>query len=82
MSATVPSAPEPPVTEPLVNTPPKPAGQQAIDRLVERLGGEGKGLEVAKLVTRYGGYGDDPEAAKELYSQLRALLLEDSALPS
>lgn len=60
--------------------PPKPAGQQAIDRLVERLRGEGKGLAVAKLVTRYGGYGDAPEAAKELYSQLRALLLEDSAL--
>ena len=64
------------VSEPSIQ---KSAGQQAIDRLVERLGGEGKGLEVAKLVTRYGGYGDDPGAAKELYSQLRALLLEDSA---
>ncbi len=66
------SASEPPA--------PKPAGQQAIDRLVERLRGEGKGLAVAKLVTRYGGYGDDPEAAKELYSKLRELLLEDATL--
>ena len=63
---------------------PKPAGQQAIDRLVERLKGEGRGLEVAKLINTYGGYGQDKDAARELYSQLRALLLteertEDSA---
>lgn len=66
-------------------TPPlseKPAGQQAIDRLVERLRQEGKGLEAAKLVMNYGGYGEDAEAARELYSKLRALLLEkDGALP-
>ena len=72
-SSVSPSRGQPPADEPPA---PKPAGQQAIDRLVERLRGEGKGLEVAKLVTTYGGYGDDPEAAKELYSQLRALLLK------
>lgn len=79
-----PEALEPETVAPPVSAPPapKPAGQQAIDRLVERLRGEDKGLEVAKLVTRYGGYGDDPEAAKELYSKLRELLLEDSASPS
>lgn len=65
----------PPVTE-------KPAGQQAIDRLVERLRQEGRGLEAAKLVMNYGGYGEDAEAARELYSKLRALLLEkDGSLP-
>lgn len=65
----------PPVSE-------KPAGQQAIDRLVERLRQEGRGLEAAKLVMNYGGYGDDAEAARELYSKLRALLLEkDGSLP-
>ncbi len=52
----------------------KPAGQQAIDRLVERLGAEGKGLEVAKLINAYGGYGTDPNAARELYARLRELL--------
>ena len=66
-----------------VLTPPsatKPAGQQAIDRLVDRLNEAGRGLEVAKLVNSYGGYGQDKDAARELYSQLRALLLtEDSA---
>ena len=76
---TAPEATTPPASEPQAQ---KPAGQQAIDRLVERLRGEGRGLEVAKLVTRYGGYGDDTEAARELYSKLRALLLENSALPS
>ena len=53
---------------------PKPAGQQAIDRLVERLKAEGRGLEVAKLVIAYDGYGTDPNAARELYAKLRELL--------
>ena len=52
----------------------KPAGQQMIDRLVERLKEEGHGLQAARLLVRYGGYGKDPEAARELYAQLRALL--------
>lgn len=59
----------------------KPAGQQAIDRLVERLRQEGLGLEAAKLVMNYGGYGDDAEAARELYSKLRTLLLNKESLP-
>jgi hypothetical protein len=54
---------------------PKSAGQQAIDKLVERLEAEGRGKEVAKLIVQYGGYGQNPEAARELYSKLRALLV-------
>lgn len=54
---------------------PKSAGQQAIDKLVERLEGQGMGKEVAKLIVNYGGYGQNPEAARELYSKLRALLV-------
>jgi hypothetical protein len=53
----------------------KPAGQRAIDRLIDRLRAEGKGLAVAQLVVRYGGYGNDPATARELYAQLRGLLL-------
>jgi hypothetical protein len=52
----------------------KPAGQQAIDKLIERLREEGQGLEAAKLLIRYGGYGQNPEAARELYGKLRDLL--------
>lgn len=52
----------------------KPEGQQAIDRLVERLKSEGSGLEAARLLVKYGGYGSDPEAARELYGKLRELL--------
>jgi hypothetical protein len=52
----------------------KPAGQQAIDKLVERLRQEGQGLEAAKLLIGYGGYGQNPEAARELYAKLRDLL--------
>jgi hypothetical protein len=55
--------------------PAKSAGQQAIDKLVERLEGQGKGKEVAKLIVKYGGYGQNPDAARELYSKLRALLV-------
>jgi hypothetical protein len=58
---------------------PKSAGQQAIDKLVERLEGEGKGKEVAKLIVQYGGYGQNPEAARELYGKLRALLVDGSS---
>lgn len=56
----------------------KPAGQRAIDRLLERLKDEGLGLQAAKLVVEYGGYGSDPQAARELYAQLRGLLLTRS----
>ncbi|MDF1523535.1 MAG: hypothetical protein P1P87_12080 [Trueperaceae bacterium] len=52
----------------------KPTGQQMIDRLVERLKDEGQGLAAARLLVRYGGYGKDPDAARELYAQLRELL--------
>lgn len=54
--------------------PVKPEGQQAIDRLVERLKAEGSGLEAARLLVKYGGYGSDPQAARELYGKLRELL--------
>jgi len=74
-------APEPPRAEPATPLaesppPPKPAGQRAIDRLLERLKEEGLGLQAAKLVVRYGGYGSDPQAARELYAKLRELLLK------
>jgi hypothetical protein len=59
---------------PLQETP-KSAGQQAIDKLVERLEQQGKGKDVAKLIVKYGGYGQNPDAARELYSKLRALLV-------
>lgn len=52
----------------------KPAGQQAIDRLVERLKEQGLGLQAAKLISAYGGYGANPEQARELYGRLRNLL--------
>jgi hypothetical protein len=55
--------------------PTKSAGQQAIDKLVDRLKAEGRGLQAAKLLTSYGGYGSDPAAARELYAKLRELLL-------
>ena len=53
---------------------PKSAGQQAIDRLVERLKADGLGLQAAKLVIAYDGYGSNPDAARELYAKLRELL--------
>lgn len=68
--------PAPPVAAPL---PAKSAGQQAIDKLVDRLKAEGRGLQAAKLLNRYGGYGSDPGAARELYAKLRELLLERPA---
>lgn len=63
---------EPPPPAP---APTKSAGQQAIDKLVDRLKAEGRGLQAAKLLTSYGGYGSDPAAARELYAKLRELLL-------
>lgn len=61
---------------PLVEAAPaKSAGQQAIDKLVDRLKGEGRGLEAAKLLNAYGGYGSDPQTARELYAKLRELVL-------
>jgi hypothetical protein len=52
-----------------------PEALQMIDRLVERLKEEGQGLAAARLLVKHGGYGNDPAAARELYAQLRALLL-------
>ncbi len=54
----------------------KSAGHQAIDRLVDRLKQEGFGLEAARLLIRFGGYGQNPEEARGLYGELRALLLK------
>lgn len=68
------SEPAPPEPEPV-----KSAGQQAIDKLVDRLKADGKGLGAAKLLNAYGGYGSDPAAARELYAKLRELLLQGSA---
>ncbi|MGL4610006.1 MAG: hypothetical protein ACRCYY_10020 [Trueperaceae bacterium] len=61
---------------PTADTAMKSAGQQAIDKLVERLETQGRGKDVAKLIVQYGGYGQNSEAARELYSKLRALLVE------
>lgn len=72
-----PPAPEEPAPEPE-----KPAGQQAIDRLIERLRSAGLGLQAAQLVMEHGGYGADPEEARELYAKLRALLLEQGSATS
>lgn len=71
-------APEAPPLEP-PPVPEKPAGQQAIDRIVDRLREQGLGLEAAKLLVAHGGYGSDPQAAKELYANLRSLLLRKEA---
>ena len=54
-------------------------GQRAIDKLVDRLREAGLGLEAAKLVNAHLGYGNDPDAARELYARLRQLLLDRSA---
>ena len=53
----------------------KTKGQRAIDRLVDRLRDSGCSEEAAGLLVEYGGYGNNREAARELYSKLRALLL-------
>lgn len=69
VSDTVLEAPSPPAKVE------KPAGQQAIERLLERLKEAGLGREAARLVVACGGYGSGGEAARELYGKLRALLL-------
>lgn len=61
------------VTDPAA--PAKPDGQQMIDRLIERLKAQGQGLAAARILVRHGGYGKDPQAARELYAELRQLLL-------
>jgi hypothetical protein len=53
----------------------KPEGQQMIDRLIERLKAQGQGLAAARILVRHGGYGKEPQAARELYAELRQLLL-------
>lgn len=45
-----------------------------IDRLIERLKAEGQGLAAARILVKHGGYGKDPQAARELYGELRDLL--------
>jgi len=55
---------------------------QVIERLIDRLKDEGLGKEAALLVVRYQGYGSTPEASRELYGKLRALLLEKGAAVS
>ncbi|MEX2535466.1 MAG: hypothetical protein WD273_07670 [Trueperaceae bacterium] len=62
--------------------PVKPEGQQAIDRLVERLKLEGHALDAARLLVEYGGYGSDPQAARELYGRLRELLAKRAETPT
>lgn len=59
-----------------------PSGHEVIERLVERLNAEGLGKDAAKLVVRYGGYGRTPEESRELYGQLRAVLLRREAEPT
>jgi hypothetical protein len=54
-------------------------GQQVIERLVDRLRAEGLGREAAALVVEHGGYGRTAEEARELYRNLRALLVEKGA---
>lgn len=54
-------------------------GQQAIERLVDRLRAEGRGTRAAALIVEHGGYGRSPEEARELYRKLRELLLEKGA---
>ncbi len=57
-----------------VAEPAKTEGQKAIDRLVDRLRDLGRSEEAARLLVEYGGYGHDPDASRELYGKLRALL--------
>lgn len=54
-----------------------PEALRMIDRLVERLKQEGHGLAAARLLNRYGGYGKDAAAARELYGELRSLLVRE-----
>ena len=54
-----------------------PEALRMIDRLVDRLKQQGHGLAAARLLNRYGGYGKDAAAARELYGELRALLVRE-----
>lgn len=54
----------------------KSAGQQAIDRLIDRLRQQGLGFEAAQLISTFQGYGENAEAARELYGKLRNLLVQ------
>jgi len=54
-------------------------GQQVIERLVDRLRSEGLGREAAALVVEHGGYGRSVEEARELYRNLRELLVQKGA---
>lgn len=65
--------------EALDQAPIRSEGQRAIDKLVDRLRDAGLGLDAAKLVNQHQGYGSDPDAARELYTRLRQLLLDRSA---
>lgn len=53
----------------------KPAGHEVIERLLDRLREEGLGKEAARLVVTHGGYGRSQAEARELYRNLRALLV-------
>jgi hypothetical protein len=57
----------------------KPAGHQTIDKLVDKLKQQGRGLEAAKLTVEYKGYGDNPQMAREFYGKLRELLLQEAS---
>lgn len=70
------SAAEPTAAREAPAVAPRSQGAQAIDKLVERLNQEGLGRQAARLVVAHHGYGRSPEEGRELYSKLRALLLE------
>lgn len=76
-----PGTADPVIADPVIADPvnARPDGRQVIDRLMDRLRGEGLGAEAARLVMSFGGYGRDPEEARELYRRLRELLLEKAA---
>jgi hypothetical protein len=67
-------------SKPLTESKPvvKSEGQQAIDKVMERLKAQGQGLEAAKLAIIYNGYGDNPDMAREFYGKLRDLLMAES----
>ncbi|MEM7737134.1 MAG: hypothetical protein AAF267_15230 [Deinococcota bacterium] len=68
-------------SKPLTDSKPvvKSEGQQAIDKVMERLNAQGQGLEAAKLAITYNGYGDNPDMAREFYGKLRDLLMAESS---
>lgn len=57
----------------------KPAGHQAIDKLIDKLKAQGRGFEAAKLTVEYNGYGDNPQMAREFYGKLRELVLQETS---